>query len=261
MASTSHRDQTFQPPNQNHQHRDQSRQRRAINRQRRVWDVRGRTWHHHQSQNVGLRTVVSAVVEAATTAAGTDIGTLVDLGCGSGQVTLELAPLAANTLAVDVSATMLQELRQRASEHPGGERIETRLCPIEKLHLQDGSVDLVVSNYALHHLRDTDKETVVANARRWLRPGGVLVIGDIMIGRGATAADRAVIASKVKQFARRGPGGWWRILKNAVRYLLRIHERPLSAAAWKTIATRHGFTEVSVRPIVNEAAVLVARCP
>jgi len=241
--------------------RNAARQRRAISRQRRVWEVRGRTWHHHQAHNVGLQTVVTAVVEAATAAAGPDIGAMVDLGCGSGQVTLELADRATSTLAVDVSATMLDELRQKARNHPCESRIETRLCPIEQLHLPDHSVDLVVSNYALHHLRDADKDLVLANARRWLRSGGVLVIGDMMIGRGANAADRAIIASKIKQFARSGPGGWWRIAKNAARYLLRIHERPLPAATWTAMAQRHGFCDVTVAPVVNEAAVLVARCP
>lgn len=205
--------------------------------------------------------MVAAVVETALGAAGPALGMVVDLGCGSGQITLPLAEHAKSVLAVDVSTTMLDDLRRRARQTPVAARVETRLCAIEQLQLPPGSVDLVVSNYALHHLRDQDKETVLANARRWLRPGGVLVVGDMMLGRGTDAADRAIIASKVKQFARRGPGGWWRIAKNAVRYLLRVHERPVSAAAWTAMATRQGFSEVSVRSVVNEAGILVAHCP
>ena len=45
--------------------------------------------------------------------------------------------------------------------------------------------------------------------RGWLRPGGRLVIGDMMFGRGADAQDRAIIASKARSLLRRGPGGWW----------------------------------------------------
>jgi ubiquinone/menaquinone biosynthesis C-methylase UbiE len=240
---------------------DETWQRWAIRRQRRVWESRGRSWHHHQAHNTGLQQVVAAVVDAALTAAGPTLGAVVDLGCGSGQITLPLAEHAGSVLAVDVSATMLDELRQRALKTPGGERVETRLCAIEQLRLPPASVDLVVSNYALHHLRDRDKETVLANARQWLRSGGVLVVGDMMLGRGTDAADRAIIAGKVKQFARRGPAGWWRIAKNAARYLLRMHERPVSSAAWTAMASRHGFVEVTVRGVVNEAAILVARCP
>lgn len=240
---------------------DDTRQRWAIRRQRRVWDVRGSAWHHHQAHNTGLQQVVSAVVETALATAGPTLGTVVDLGCGSGQITLPIAEHAASVLAVDVSTTMLDELRRRARQTPAPERIETRLCAIEQLRLPPASVDLVVSNYALHHLRDQDKDAVLANARLWLRPGGVLVVGDMMLGRGTDAADRAIIASKVKEFARRGPAGWWRIAKNAARYLLRMHERPVSSAAWIAMATRHGFSEVSVRSVVNEAAILVARCP
>jgi hypothetical protein len=72
---------------------------------------------------------------------------------------------------------------------------------------------------------------------------------------------RVIFGTKLSELSRRGPGGWWRIAKNAARYLLRIHERPLPAATWTAMAQRHGFCDVSVAPVVNEAAVLVARCP
>lgn len=237
-----------------------ARPRMAIGRQRRVWNLRARDWAHHVSNNEGLRRVVDAVVATAVEVAGPELGTVVDLGTGSGQVVLELAGRAKRALAVDVSAAMLDQLAARAKEEVRA-TVETMVCPIEELTLPPASVDLVVSNYALHHLRDRDKETLMGDILQWLRPGGHLVLGDMMLGRGGDAADRAVIAGKVRQLARKGPGGWWRIAKNAFRMLLRVHERPLSASAWSAMATRHGFVEVRVRPVVQEAAILVARRP
>ena len=133
--------------------------------------------------------------------------------------------------------------------------------PIERLGLAESSVDLIVSNYALHHLRDRDKQVAVNEALRWLRPGGKLVIGDMMFGRGGDARDREIIGSKLALLLRKGPGGWWRIVKNAGRYLIRFQERPVSMSAWAAMFERAGLTDVEALPVVNEAAVVKGTKP
>jgi hypothetical protein len=55
---------------------------------------------------------------------------------------------------------------------------------------------------------------------------------------------------------RKGPGGWWRIAKNAGRYLLRFQERPVSIAAWEKMLSEAGFVKVEATQVVNEAAVV-----
>ena len=133
--------------------------------------------------------------------------------------------------------------------------------PIEDLSLPDGSFDLVVTSYALHHLRDADKRRVVCAAYHWLRPGGTLLVADMMFGRGGTRQDRAIIKSKVRALARKGIGGWWRIAKNAYRYLLRVQERPVSMAAWTQTFTQAGFTAITASSIVAEAGLVTGRRP
>jgi ubiquinone/menaquinone biosynthesis C-methylase UbiE len=181
---------------------------------------------------------------------------VVDLGCGSGQLALRVAPVCASVLAVDVSQAMI-ELLERNARARGLDNVEGRAVPVEHLELPAESVDVVVSNYALHHLRDADKALAVAAAAGWLRPGGRLVVGDMMFGRGGDARDREIISSKVALMLRRGPAGWWRIAKNAGRYLLRFQERPISMSAWVQLFERAGLGEVRGRPVVNEAAVVV----
>ena len=56
------------------------------------------------------------------------------------------------------------------------ENVEGRAQAIEHVVLADESVDRVMSNYALHHLRDEDKALAVTRAARWLAPGGRLVV-------------------------------------------------------------------------------------
>lgn len=185
---------------------------------------------------------------------------VVDLGCGSGQLTLRLAGDAASVLAVDVSAAMIELLERHAAD-AGLSNVSGRAVPIEHLELPAGSVEVVVSNYALHHLRDPDKAVAVRMASGWLAPGGRLVVGDMMFGRGGDRRDREIISGKVRLMLRKGPAGWWRIAKNAGRYLLRVQERPIAMSAWVELFERAGLTDVRAVTVVNEAAVVVGTKP
>lgn len=224
--------------------------------QRRVWDKRVDSWDHEGVP--GLDKVVAAIVSATEAAPGMSA---VDLGCGSGQVSIPLAERGVQVTAVDVSPQMVQRLQERVAGGEAEQVMTGVVCAIEDFSRPPASVDLVVSNYALHHLRDRDKQAVVRAAVDWLRPGGKLVVGDMMFGRGATARDRAIIGSKVVALARRGPGGWWRVAKNAVRYLLRVQERPCSMETWVRYFEEAGLTSVTATSVIAEAAVVAGVRP
>ncbi len=224
----------------------------AVRRQRRVWSGRVASWDQHSS--AGLTAVTAAVLNAAHVGPGAQV---VDLGCGTGQLSLPLAQQGAEVLAVDVSSAMVRRLQSESRQCAVS--LEAVVLPVEELVLPAGSADLVVSSYALHHLRDADKARLVSAASGWLRPGGRLIIADMMLGRGGSRRDRAIIRSKVGALARKGPGGWWRIAKNVARYLLRVQERPVSMDAWTAMLTRSGFTEVSATAIVAEAGLVTGR--
>jgi ubiquinone/menaquinone biosynthesis C-methylase UbiE len=225
---------------------------RNIARQERFWTRRAASWDHGAANNPGLVKVVERVISEADPEPE---AYAVDLGCGSGQVTLALARRCRTVLGVDVSEKMISLLLDNAKQ-AGITNVEGRAVPIERLGLPANSVDLVVSNYALHHLRDTDKQVAVDEAVKWLRPGGRLVIGDMMFGRGGDARDREIIGSKLALLIRKGPGGWWRIAKNGGRFVFRFQERPVSMAAWTSMLNKAGLTDVEGVPVVNEAAVV-----
>jgi len=227
----------------------------AIRRQRRVWSRRVNSWDHHTPS--GLEKVTAAVLAAASLRPGDQV---LDLGCGTGQLSLPLAERGARVLAIDISPAMITRLQEHARNR-GLAGIEGIAAPIENLSLPAGSVDLVVTSYALHHLHDADKGRVVTAAYRWLRPGGTLIVADMMFGRGGTRQDRAIIKSKVKALARKGIGGWWRIAKNACRYLARVQERPVSLAAWTQMFTQAGFGAITASSIVAEAGLVTGRRP
>jgi SAM-dependent methyltransferase len=227
----------------------------AVARERLVWDHRADSWDRVGS--AGLTTVVAEVLRHCQAPAG---GVAVDLGAGSGQVTIPLAERCSRVVAVDVSTLQLERLATKAAER-GIRNIQLVTHPIETVDLPPASVDLVVSNYAMHHLRDVDKKRLLQRSLTWLRPGGRIVIGDMMFGRGWGTEDRAIIASKANVLVRRGPGGWWRLLKNASAFSLRLWEKPLPPRAWMELGSRTGFQEVTVSRIVAEACVLTAAKP
>ena len=226
-----------------------------MRRQRRVWSGRVASWDKHGSAN--LTTVTAAVIAVAGVQPGDAV---VDLGAGNGQVSLPLATHGARVLGVDVSPGMVSVLRSEARRR-GLPTLEAISMPIEDLDLPAGSIDVVVSSYALHHLRDPDKAKLVQAAARWLRPGGRIVIADMMFGRGGSRRDREIIRLKLLTLARKGPGGWWRITKNVVRYLIRVQECPISMDAWTALLQAAGFTSIAASAIVAEAGLVSAQLP
>ncbi len=227
---------------------------RGAGRVRRLWDRRVHAWEHHGA--AGLERVIEAVVTAAAPVDGKRV---VDLGCGNGQLSLPLARNGAHVLAVDISTRMIESIERKAEEE--GLEIETRAVPAQELTIAPASVDVVVSNYAMHHLYDDEKRAVLAAAVTWLRPGGRVVVGDMMFGRGATKQDREIIGSKVRLMLRRGPAGWWRIAKNVARFTFRMRERPLPMETWLAMFRDAGLSDVHARRVVAEAAVVEGTKP
>ena len=207
--------------------------------------------------STGLAKVTAAVVAAAHARPGDRI---IDLGCGTGQVSLRLAERGARVLAVDGSQVAVRRLAAIAGER-SLTGLEVLATPIDALTLPAGSADLIVTSYALHRLRDADKQRLVGAAYHWLRPGGTLIVADMMFGRGTSSQDRAIIKSKVRSLARKGVGGWWRIAKNSYRYLVRVQDHPVSISAWTTMFARAGFTGITAYSIVNEAGLVSGRRP
>lgn len=107
-----------------------------------------------------------------------------DLGCGTGRHALWLADQGAEVVAVDFSAGMLAEARNKA----GAERIEFVALDLTEPLPYFAEFDLVVSGLVLEHLNEL--EPFFAAAYGVLKPGGRAVISGMhpaMFLRGAQA--------------------------------------------------------------------------
>jgi ubiquinone/menaquinone biosynthesis C-methylase UbiE len=101
---------------------------------------------------------------------------VLELGCGTGLVTLQFQPLVHSILAVDSSAGMLAELGKKLAAQ-GCTNVSTRCLDAEKGDRLEGSFHIALSSMTLHHVRDVPG--LLAGLFGVLRPGGRLAIADL----------------------------------------------------------------------------------
>ncbi|HET9276464.1 MAG TPA: metalloregulator ArsR/SmtB family transcription factor [Gemmatimonadales bacterium] len=98
-----------------------------------------------------------------------------DLGCGTGEVAEVILPFVGRVIGVDESAAMRQAARRRLGDTPA---LELRAGTLEALPIADGELDAAMLVLVLHHLSDPLRALV--EARRTLRPGGRLLVVDMV---------------------------------------------------------------------------------
>jgi ubiquinone/menaquinone biosynthesis C-methylase UbiE/DNA-binding transcriptional ArsR family regulator len=98
-----------------------------------------------------------------------------DLGCGTGHISAALAPSVARVIAIDESGPMLAAARERLA---GTDNVELREGHVELLPLEDGSLDVAILFLVAHFI--TDPARAMQEVRRVLKPGGRLLIVDLL---------------------------------------------------------------------------------
>ncbi|SDH73430.1 class I SAM-dependent methyltransferase [Pseudonocardia oroxyli] len=105
--------------------------------------------------------------------------TVLDIGCGTGEVALRAAEAvpSARVTGVDPDGDAIAVARRKAADRGLGARFEQAYA--QHLPAGDGSVDRVVSSLMLHHLPEDAKLATLHEVRRVLAPGGSLHLLDV----------------------------------------------------------------------------------
>jgi ubiquinone/menaquinone biosynthesis C-methylase UbiE len=206
----------------------------------------------------GFQTLRNRILELAAPQAP-DL--VLDVGAGTGLLSLALAARVSHVAALDISPAMLQELQRRASQERLS-NVEPVVACATQLPFDDSSLDIVVSNYCFHHLDDAGKLGALSEIYRVLRPGGRLVFADMMFGIGLSRPrDRAILAAKIIAMLKKGIPGLLRIAKNALRFGAGRWEQPARTDWWAQALRSTGFTAIRVEPLEHEGGIASAYRP
>ncbi|WP_049982351.1 class I SAM-dependent methyltransferase [Halorubrum sp. BV1] len=171
--------------------------------------------------------------------------TVLDLGAGTGAIALAVAPDADRVLARDISEGMMNEGRRKAEE-AGLSNVEFAYGEFRSPDVDpDERVDVVTSNFALHHLADDEKREAIrvmadTGARR-------IVLGDVAFFEepdpaapfyGPEVDDPATVGTLVEAFTSEG---------FAVTTVERVHDQVAVIVAERgdALAARGGSTDDS----------------
>ncbi len=103
-------------------------------------------------------------------------GNVLDIGCGTGQLALQLVGHAYEVVGIDISPQMVKwaERYVRSKADSASAVASFRVGDVEELDLPDGSMDAVVALGVLEWLADDRK--AFSEIRRVLRPDGIAII-------------------------------------------------------------------------------------
>lgn len=135
------------------------------------FDSLAEDWEKLKREIIGDVNLNSLILEALP---GTE--TVVDMGCGTGDLLASLKQKAQRVIGVDKSPKMLDEAKRRFAGD--GKNIDLRIGELEHLPLREGEADSAVINMVLHHVIDPLKAFQEAN--RVLKPGNRFIIVDLM---------------------------------------------------------------------------------
>lgn len=152
---------------------------------------------------------------------------VLDVGCGAGHVSFQVASHAAEVIAYDLSQQMLDVVASAAAER-GLDNVRTECGKAESLPFADEQFDCVFSRYSAHHWRDVGQ--ALREVRRVLKPGGVAAFIDVaapelpLLDSHLQAVELLRDTSHVRDYS---PSQWSRLVGEAGLVLTRCSRQRL----------------------------------
>lgn len=148
-----------------------------------LWSISARCAFSYNGKRRLSMQIVEGVATYVSVPAG---GNILDVGCGSGALTIACAKRnpGATVTGIDLWGKDYEVFsKQRCEDNAKAESVEnTRFekGDASKLDFPDESFDAVTSNYVYHNILNKDKHTLLLETLRVLKKGGVFVIHDLM---------------------------------------------------------------------------------
>jgi 2-polyprenyl-3-methyl-5-hydroxy-6-metoxy-1,4-benzoquinol methylase len=160
-----------------------------------------RDWYYNERRQIGLDSAVASIYDhhddtdqrarAALTMLGVQRGwRIADIGCGNGVLACQAALMGADVDAIDISPAMLALAELHARDRKAV--IRTQATGLLSFSYQPNSYDLIVSEFALHHLPDFWKSVALARIFCALKPGSKFYLRDIVFVSTPDGSERDV---------------------------------------------------------------------
>ena len=145
---------------------------------KRDFDVEAATWDEEPRRVQLAKDLFRVIAEEAKLTSTMDV---LDFGCGTGLVTLQLSARVGHVTGVDSSQGMLDVLERKIRSYPI-DNIKTHCIDLDCGDTIDGLYDLVVSTMTLHHVRNI--ASLLEKFTRLLKPRGRLCVADLDLDNG-----------------------------------------------------------------------------
>jgi ubiquinone/menaquinone biosynthesis C-methylase UbiE len=197
------------------------------------------------------------IEDLASTAGVSGHGRLLDLACGTGQLTFPLRQRFAEVWAVDQEPDMVEVVRAKAAA-AGARNVRPMVASAETLHADPGYFELVVIGNAFHRL---DRDVAARRIHGWLQPGGHLAV--CMSGTpwlGEAGWQRALAGTLDKWRAALGagdriPAGWDAARQRRPDAQV-LSEAGFQPAAPRTFAIEHRWTLPELAGFIRSTSFL-----
>lgn len=149
-----------------------------MSNEKRDFDKEAAAWDEHPARVQLANDVARAITRQVTLRPDMDV---LDFGCGTGLLTLLLAPQVKSITGVDSSRGMLNVLAAKIAKQ-SLTNARTRLLDLEAGDVLTDEYDLIVSNMTLHHIREVGP--LLERFSKAISPGGHLCLSDLDLDDG-----------------------------------------------------------------------------
>jgi ubiquinone/menaquinone biosynthesis C-methylase UbiE len=145
----------------------------TMNNEKHNFDKDAASWDAKPERVRLVKNIAQSIIAEVALTPSMDV---MDFGCGTGILIMQLQPLVHCIMGVDSSQGMLDVLKAKIRDQ-NLENVQTCYLDVEKGGVLQGSYNMIVSSMTLHHIREI--KPLLNQFHNILRSGGYLCIADL----------------------------------------------------------------------------------